>query len=259
MFFKWNLSHLTEKYNFSSYIVWRFTMQTIKKKLSSVLHDKVSLTDKTDTKHAATLLMLSLGIFLSLSKNTIDEALMITIISLCALRLRKKKYAHRSRWFREWVLKRGRKQSCSSSVFCEALKPHSVHAKRQICRPHITFCLIRLAWSCKTEDKTLCVDQPLIVYWRTLFRGPEEAGTNCLKKRRPTRPNFESGKLNHYFGLSLWSRGRGKWSNLSWQEGSKQVNFYPTIQHHIPVPTVRTWNQQSKALTLLADSVAKGR
>jgi uncharacterized membrane protein len=56
--------------------------------LSSVLHDKVRWTDKTDAKHSATLLMLSL----SLSKNTMDEALLIMIISLCALRLRKKKY-----------------------------------------------------------------------------------------------------------------------------------------------------------------------
>jgi hypothetical protein len=56
--------------------------------LSSVLHDKVRLTDKTDAKHAAALLMLSL----SLSKNTMEEALLITIISLCTLRLRKKKY-----------------------------------------------------------------------------------------------------------------------------------------------------------------------
>jgi hypothetical protein len=61
-------------------------------RLSSVLHDKIRLTDKTDAKHAATLLMLSLSLFLSLSKNTMDEALVITIISLCALRLRKKKY-----------------------------------------------------------------------------------------------------------------------------------------------------------------------
>jgi hypothetical protein len=60
--------------------------------LSSVLHDKIRLADKTDAKHAATLLMLSLSLFLSLSKNTMDEALMNTIISLCALRLRKKKY-----------------------------------------------------------------------------------------------------------------------------------------------------------------------
>jgi hypothetical protein len=52
--------------------------------------------------------MLSLSLMLSLSKNTMDEALLITIISLCALRLRKKKYAHRSRWSREWLLKRGR-------------------------------------------------------------------------------------------------------------------------------------------------------
>jgi hypothetical protein len=75
--------------------------------LSSVLHDKVRLTGKTDAKHAATLLMLSLSLLLSLSKNVMNEALLITIISLCALRLRKKKYAHRSRWSREWLLKRG--------------------------------------------------------------------------------------------------------------------------------------------------------
>jgi hypothetical protein len=57
--------------------------------LSSVLHDKVRLTDKTDAKHAATLLMLSLSLFFNLSKNTVDAALMIAIISLCAPRLRK--------------------------------------------------------------------------------------------------------------------------------------------------------------------------
>jgi hypothetical protein len=39
--------------------------------MSPVLHDKVRLTDKTDAKHADTLLMLSF----SLSKNTMDEAL----------------------------------------------------------------------------------------------------------------------------------------------------------------------------------------
>jgi hypothetical protein len=61
--------------------------------LSSVLHDKVRLTDKTEAKHAATLFMLLLSPVLSLSKNTKDEALLITIISLCALRLRKKKYS----------------------------------------------------------------------------------------------------------------------------------------------------------------------
>jgi hypothetical protein len=44
--------------------------------LSSVLHDKVRLTAKSDAKQTATLLMLSL----SLSKNTMDEALLITII-----------------------------------------------------------------------------------------------------------------------------------------------------------------------------------
>jgi hypothetical protein len=49
--------------------------------LFSVLHDKVRFTVKTDAKHAATLLML-----------TMDESLLITIISLCTLRLRKKKY-----------------------------------------------------------------------------------------------------------------------------------------------------------------------
>jgi hypothetical protein len=54
--------------------------------LSSVLHDKVSLKDKTDAKHAATLLMLSLSLLLSLSKNTMDEALLNTIISLCMLK-----------------------------------------------------------------------------------------------------------------------------------------------------------------------------
>jgi hypothetical protein len=70
-------------------------------------------------------------LLLSLSRNTMDEALFV------------------------W------KRSSSTSVFCEVLKPHSVHAKRQICRPHVTFCLIPLAWSCKTEDKTLRVDQPL--------------------------------------------------------------------------------------------------
>jgi hypothetical protein len=46
------------------------------------------MTDKADAKHAATLLML----LLSVSKSTMDEALLITIISLCALRLRNKKY-----------------------------------------------------------------------------------------------------------------------------------------------------------------------
>jgi hypothetical protein len=83
-----------------------------------VLHDKVRLTDKSDAKYAAPLLML----FLSLSKNTMDEALMITIISLCAL-----------------------KTKLQLVRLCEVLKPHSVHAKRQICRPHVTYCLIRLA------------------------------------------------------------------------------------------------------------------
>jgi hypothetical protein len=41
--------------------------------LSSVLHDKVRLTGKTDGKHAATLLMLSL----SLSKSTMDKAVFV--------------------------------------------------------------------------------------------------------------------------------------------------------------------------------------
>jgi hypothetical protein len=65
-------------------------------------------------------------------------------------------------------------KSSSSSVFCDVLKPHSVHAIRQICRPHVTFCLIRLAWSCKTEDNTLRVDQPLV---RSLFRSSSTRGT----------------------------------------------------------------------------------
>jgi hypothetical protein len=58
--------------------------------LSSVLHDKVRLTDKTDAKQAATLLMLSLSLFLSLSKNTMDEALMITINSIVCAETEKK-------------------------------------------------------------------------------------------------------------------------------------------------------------------------
>jgi hypothetical protein len=72
----------------------------------------------------------------------------------------------------------------------------------------------------------------------------EGADTNCLEKRGLIWRNFESGKLNHYFGLSLWSRDRGKWSNLSWQEGSKQANFYQAMQCHIPVPTMRIWDRR---------------
>jgi hypothetical protein len=45
--------------------------------LSSVLHDKVLLTDKTDSKHAAPLFMLSLSLLLGLSINTMDEALFV--------------------------------------------------------------------------------------------------------------------------------------------------------------------------------------
>jgi hypothetical protein len=56
-------------------------------------------------QNVVTLLML----LLSLSKSTMDEALMTKIISLCVLRLRKKKYAHHSRWSWEWLLKRGLK------------------------------------------------------------------------------------------------------------------------------------------------------
>jgi hypothetical protein len=50
---------------------------SIRNVLSSVLHDKVRLTDKIDAKHAATLLMLSLSLLLSLSRNTMDEALFV--------------------------------------------------------------------------------------------------------------------------------------------------------------------------------------
>jgi hypothetical protein len=51
------------------YTIWqrkadfRFKGWCTRNVLSSVLHDKVRLTDKTDAKHAATLLMLSLSVW----------------------------------------------------------------------------------------------------------------------------------------------------------------------------------------------------
>jgi hypothetical protein len=158
-------------------------------------------------KHAATLLMLSLSLFLSLSKSTMDEALLTTIISLCVHWDWEKRNTRIAHGGLESGHSRGVwKQSSGSSVFCEVLKPHSVHAKRQICRPHVTFCLIRLAWSCKAEDKTLRVDPPSVLSfvptWRQwLLLGPTHsavfpASAGGLPTCHQLQSNFKSADKN---------------------------------------------------------------
>jgi hypothetical protein len=95
------------------------------------------------------------------------------------------------------------KQISSSSVFCEVLRPHSVLAKRQICSPHVTFCLIRLAWSCKTADKTLRVDQPLVRY-------PVESRTGFHAKRVLTLNQLPKHSYERHLSFIFIAQGQDK-------------------------------------------------